>query len=66
MATKLPVKKTGYADIDNLLLKTHSLLEEGELLMKDIDKSLKYKPVSPFASQKARIKRFRRFRSTLD
>lgn len=58
MSLKTSVKLTGYADIDNLLIKTHSLLKEGELLKKEIDASLKYIPTSPYASssRKARLK----------
>ncbi|WP_019156916.1 hypothetical protein [Robertmurraya massiliosenegalensis] len=60
--TNVKVKKTGYEDIDNLLIQTHTLLAEGERLNKDIDNTLKYKPVSPFASRKARtIARFRAY-----
>ncbi|MGN7403207.1 hypothetical protein ACTHO0_25475 [Cytobacillus praedii] len=64
--SKVAVKKTGYADIDNLLVNTHTLLKRGELLKKDIEISLRHKPVNPFTSRKAHLKNFKRFRSTLN
>jgi hypothetical protein len=60
------VKKTGYSDIDQLLLDTHNLLKQGELLKKEINISLKHKPVNPFALRKEKIKRYRKLYSKLN
>ena len=66
MANKIAIKKTGYKDIDTRLVDTHTLLRQGELLKKDIEISLKYKPVNPYTSRKARIKKFLKLRSILN
>lgn len=66
MTSKVAVKKTGYDDIDNLLVATHTLLKQGELLKRDIDVSLKHKPVNPFSSRKAYLKKFKRLCSNLN
>ena len=58
---KKEVKKTGYADIDNLLVETHSLLLQGDQLKKDIDRTAQYRPLklnSPNKKYERIIKNF--------
>lgn len=55
------VKKTGYQDIDELLIDTHNLLKESDQLQKDIETALRFKPVNPNSIRTMRggwIKRF--------
>lgn len=49
---KETVHKTGYRDIDELLLETHHLLNEMTEIQKDIEKSLKYEPYNPYSKPK--------------
>lgn len=44
MISSSSVKKTGHKDIDALLVKAHSLIQDGEILQSEIRKSLAYKP----------------------
>lgn len=55
---KESIKKTGYSDIDELLTDTHNLLQDVELIQKEIAEALKFKPVDPF-SKTRRIPKFR-------
>lgn len=50
------VKKTGYDDIDNLLVEAHKLIQEGNKLQRDIDVAVKFKPINPFNSQRKKFK----------
>ena len=52
-------KKTGYADIDELLSNAHILLEQGEKLRRDIDLNLQYKPKPLYLSHSTN-KRFKK------
>ncbi|PHB52890.1 hypothetical protein COE92_18330 [Bacillus wiedmannii] len=42
------VKKTGYADIDKILMDAHKLIQEGNQLQQDIEVAVKFKPKNPF------------------
>ncbi len=51
-----PVRKTGYEDIDKLLLEAQKLIQEGNELQKDIEIAVRFKPTNPFNSRKKREK----------
>ncbi|OLS35433.1 hypothetical protein [Bacillus sp. MRMR6] len=51
-----PVKKTGYSDIDQLLVEANNLINEGNELQKDIEVAVKFKPTNPFNSRKKKGK----------
>jgi hypothetical protein len=48
---KVPIKKTGHLDIDELLISNYSLLQKSHKLQMEIEKALKFKPVDPFSSR---------------
>jgi hypothetical protein len=58
---KEPIKKTGYGDIDDLLINTHNLLQEVDEVQRDIAEALEFKPVNPFKTPRPKWK----FRKTV-
>ena len=60
MTSTIKLKKTGYEDIDNLLLEAHKLIEEGNELQKEIEVAVKIIPnksfISPFKKANKRSK----------
>lgn len=51
---KQPIKKTGYDDIDSILIEAHKLIQESNKLQKDIEVAVKFKPQNPFKSRRKR------------
>lgn len=51
---KTDFKKTGYSDIDSLLLKAHLLKEESAQLQNQIKEALQFKPSEPSKSDRRR------------
>ncbi|RWR11905.1 hypothetical protein [Siminovitchia fortis] len=59
-AVQQSVKKTGYQDIDKILMEANKLLQEGDQLEKEIAQAVKFKPRIPYSTSKQRaLKRFR-------
>jgi hypothetical protein len=53
---KKAVKKTGYKDIDEMLVNTHNLLQEVDQIQKEIAEALSYKPLDPFKKSRPKFR----------
>lgn len=59
-ATQQLIKKTGYQDIDEILIDVNELLLESDQLQKEIAEAIKFKPKNPsFSSRRRALKQFR-------
>lgn len=57
-AVQHSVKKTGYRDIDEILIEVNELLQEGDRLQKEIAEAIKFKPSKPYSASKQKMLKY--------